>query len=67
MFTARQIDEYRQRGYFIAREVLSSADVAAFRDEVHEMCRRGGDGEIAQNTNFRGVKKMNTSSDRQLN
>lgn len=66
MFTAEQISEYRARGYVIARETLSSDDVARLSAEVRAMWRRSGDGETTQNTNFRGVKKMSTIRDPQL-
>lgn len=66
MLTAEQVANYREHGYVVAPEVLPSDDVQSLLAEARAMWVRSGEGASAQNTNFRGVKKMSTLRDPQL-
>lgn len=66
MLTPDQVHQYHERGFVVARGVLAADDVGALREEALAMWRRCDHGQDAQNTSFRGVKKMSTLRDPQL-
>ncbi|MBX7166390.1 MAG: phytanoyl-CoA dioxygenase family protein [Pirellulales bacterium] len=66
MLSAALVDQYRQDGYTVARQLFSPPEVARLRDEALALWERCGQGAAAQNTNFLGVKKMSTVRDPQL-
>ncbi len=66
MLTAHQIADYHQQGFVLVPAVFEPHEIEALRQEVQLLWQRSGNGAEAQNTNFRGVKKMSTLRDPQL-